>query len=180
MTDKQRVYAIAAASLAGVLLLAPRASVGCLADCNGDGEVKVSELVLCVRIADGSNSLSECDAADSDRDGELAVDEVVEGVSRALYGCESVRPIGSECEAHVDCGSGFCIDGVCCHEACEEGICRLPGRVGECSPFQPNGAVCTIGLECSSGVCDPAGLCCERACPTGCQEDGRCVIEGAQ
>ena len=59
----------------------------CLADCNGDGNVRVDELVTTTGIALGSTSLVNCLAADRNGDGTLTIDEVVGGVDTALNGC---------------------------------------------------------------------------------------------
>lgn len=59
----------------------------CAGDCNGDGDVSVSELVTMVNIALGNASVSACSAGDANGDGEIAVNEIVAGVNRALSGC---------------------------------------------------------------------------------------------
>lgn len=77
---------------------------------------------------------------------------------------------GQACTADVDCGSGHCVDGVCCDTACGGGApdceacsAALNGmRDGVCSPA-------ISGTECrpSAGRCDPAETCngSSRACP---------------
>lgn len=44
-------------------------------------------------------------------------------------------PNGTACTSPADCGSGFCIDSVCCDTACNQPsqACNLDGRVGTCS-----------------------------------------------
>jgi parallel beta-helix repeat protein len=61
----------------------PTALVG---DCNGDGRVRINELVLAVNIALGLEPMSACQAIDADRDGRPAVDELVRAVRNGLGG----------------------------------------------------------------------------------------------
>ena len=46
-------------------------------------------------------------------------------------------PLATACHANADCGSGFCVDGVCCDSACDQQClgCALPGAVGHCGPI---------------------------------------------
>ncbi len=60
----------------------------CPGDCDGDGRVRVDELVVGVNLALGNTSRS-CDAFDVDGSGTLAVNELVLGVVAALEGCPS-------------------------------------------------------------------------------------------
>jgi len=60
---------------------------GCAGDCNGDGQIVVSELVAAVRRALGVAAMAGCGAADVDGDGEVAVGELVLAVRGALQGC---------------------------------------------------------------------------------------------
>ncbi len=69
------------------------------------------------------------------------------------------RAIGASCTDSVQCASSFCVDDVCCGNACV-GPCRScnqPNADGICQPY----ALGTDpGLECSSGAtCNGAGAC---------------------
>ncbi len=72
---------------------------------------------------------------------------------------------GVTCTANTDCGTGFCVSGVCCDTACNGGcgVCNLPGKIGTCSPA-------TSGTTCraAAGTCDVAETCNGTAltCPT--------------
>jgi hypothetical protein len=59
----------------------------CTCDCDDSGEVRVSELTRCVRIALGTSPLSVCPAGDRNDDGEVGIGELVVGVNNALIGC---------------------------------------------------------------------------------------------
>ena len=57
-----------------------------MGDCNGNGVVRVDELVKAVNIALGTADVSLCAAADRNGDG-VKIDELVRAVGAALKGC---------------------------------------------------------------------------------------------
>jgi hypothetical protein len=59
----------------------------CPGDCDDDGSVPVSEIVLAVSIALGLQDLADCLAADLDGNGRISVSEIVTAVNAALGGC---------------------------------------------------------------------------------------------
>lgn len=76
-----------------------------------------------------------------------------------------VAPLGpgAACSEARQCGTGHCVDGVCCDTACDGRCeaCAEPGRAGTCSPVQgaPRGArpaCATDGTACG-GACDGSG-----------------------
>ncbi|HXU01088.1 MAG TPA: hypothetical protein VN903_08855 [Polyangia bacterium] len=72
------------------------------------------------------------------------------------------KPNGQPCAAASECISNFCVDGVCCAEACQ-GACRscaLPSSMGRCVPV-PDGAS------------DPRNICVDEGA-TSCGRDGKC------
>ncbi len=100
------------------------------------------------------------------------------------------------CSTDTDCGSGFCVDEVCCDSACT-GTCeactaakKSSGIDGECGPIKfdsdpdnecvigsacdgqgtckfYNGVPCPVGNECLSYCVD--GVCCGNICSGACQ-----------
>jgi hypothetical protein len=58
----------------------------CPGDCNGDGQVTVSELVLGVNIVLGVAPLAECPAMDATAEGRATVNDLVAAVRTALAG----------------------------------------------------------------------------------------------
>jgi len=58
----------------------------CVGDCDGSGELSISELITLVNIALGA-PLAQCPAGDRDGDGEIGIDELVAAVNNALNGC---------------------------------------------------------------------------------------------
>lgn len=64
----------------------------CTADCDGNRQVTVDEIVTAVAIALGSRLVGECPAADSSADGNVTVDEIVSATNNALDGCPAVSP----------------------------------------------------------------------------------------
>jgi hypothetical protein len=76
---------------AGVLVLCfflPAADAGaCTGDCDGDGFVSVSELVLGVNIALAVRDVSECPAFDQGEDGSVDVVELTRAVHASRFAC---------------------------------------------------------------------------------------------
>lgn len=63
----------------------------CLGDCDGDGTVDISELVLSAGIALGTLSPEACTMSDGFGT-ELTIDELVRAVRNAIEGCRSAAP----------------------------------------------------------------------------------------
>ena len=61
--------------------------VGCVGDCNSDGETAINELITGVGIVLGNFSLDVCPAFDVNGDDQVAVNELVGAVRVALDGC---------------------------------------------------------------------------------------------
>ena len=53
-------------------------------DCDRDGKVIVSELVLAVNIALGVKPMEECEAVDGDSSGSVEIGELIEAVSTSI------------------------------------------------------------------------------------------------
>lgn len=65
----------------------PFHSVRCAGDCNYDGSVAVSELIVSINMALESAPLAACVGVESDADGAVSVGELIRAVSFALAGC---------------------------------------------------------------------------------------------
>jgi PA14 domain len=109
-------------------------------------------------------SLGSIDAGATDG-GQPLTDLPVEPMEEAGPG--ALLAIGATCAAAPDCDSGFCVDGVCCQDACA-GLCvscALPGKRGTCSPqamaSDPDNDCEDQGMpSCGqNGMCDGAGKC---------------------
>jgi hypothetical protein len=119
-------------------------------------------------------------------------------------GVDAGTGLGAACTAGTDCSSTFCVDGVCCEQACA-GVCEscnLPSRAGFCDPVAANTdpddeCATTAASTCSTtGTCDGARSCavygattaCVAASCTGnvstlastCNGPGQCVAHGTQ
>jgi hypothetical protein len=99
----------------------------------------------------------------------------------------AAAPIGAPCAAAAECGSGFCVDGVCCEGACD-GTCMAcavalgsTGSDGECRPvaagIDPRDACLAEPSDtCRNvGVCDGQGRCALQAEGTPCGLSGACA-----
>ncbi len=81
----------------------------CVADCDRNGSIEVSELVYAVGIATLGEGLATCGAADSDLDGQVSINELVQGVGSALRGCELPEPhLNHELSLRVTRGCAEC------------------------------------------------------------------------
>ncbi len=116
----------------------------------------------------------------------------------APYACDGAGHCklgnGESCAADDECGTGFCVDGICCESACEEPCMLCAGPEGTCTYFvaeggqdfnadppcvgdnacdgngvclAADGTLCGADTECISGFCVD-GVCCESACETTC------------
>lgn len=65
----------------------PSTPVPCTGDCNGDGEVRINELLRGVNIALAVLPLSTCSVFDRNSDRKVTIDELVAAVSAAISGC---------------------------------------------------------------------------------------------
>ncbi len=81
----------------------------------------------------------------------------------AVYSFILLAAAGDSCNAAAECASGFCVDGVCCNEACGGGAiddclaCSMTAGAamnGSCGP-RAAGTVCRA----SSGTCDVEEMC---------------------
>ena len=59
----------------------------CAGDCDGDGTVRVNELVTGVRIALEEVAVDTCAVFDTDGDGAVSIAEIIGAVGALLAGC---------------------------------------------------------------------------------------------
>ena len=59
----------------------------CVGDCDGSGDVSISEIITMVNIALGSADISTCRAGDPDNSGTIEISEIIQAVNNALNGC---------------------------------------------------------------------------------------------
>ena len=162
----QRRTSRAASSVAlGVVLgLAPYAAQAvCVGDCNGSGDVDVSEIITMVTISLGA-PVSGCLAGDGNGDGTITVDEIIKAVGNALNGCGPVTATPTPTPHTTGtpaCGNNV-VEGT---EECDDG--------GQCIGGDNAGTNCTQEADChGNGVCIggiKVGTSCanDAACPAG-------------
>ncbi len=66
--------------------------VPCVGDCDGNGEVSINELIIGVNINLGNRPVEDCLKFDSNSDGTVAVNELIQAVRAALEGCDGGVP----------------------------------------------------------------------------------------
>jgi len=109
-----------------------------------------------------------------------------DGPTVACSGSGAHRTNGQACACAADCATGFCVDGVCCNNACTDTCksCSTTEAPGTCSfvanglpprtaSVCPKGDVTTCGLD---GTCNGAGACRKYAAGTVCKPG---VCDGA-
>lgn len=106
--------------------------VPCYADCNGDDDISVDEILRGVNAAIGATSMEGCETYDSDHDAAIGIDEIILAVNGSLVGCVprrgappltptptrtplSTPPSGECCAEHAGAGCRIpaCADCVC-------------------------------------------------------------------
>ena len=121
------------------------------AACDGAGTCPAAQQVGCAPYACGATSCRGDCTADGDCAG---------GNYCAAGVCSPVKGPGEACSAADQCGTGSCVDGVCCDTACDGQCeaCDVAGSVGTCSPVAgpPHGArtACASDGSACAGSCD--------------------------
>lgn len=83
----------------------------------------------------------------------------------------TLQPQGLTCQQDAECDSRYCVDSVCCENACTQvGYQCVKSRTGlpdgVCAPVR-NGVNCSHGKDCGSGFCVDT-VCCDTACEGSC------------
>ncbi len=119
------------------------------------------------------------------------------GVYQATAELYRLTPKGEACTSNLACDGGYCVDGVCCNEACTTGCrrCDVPGKAGICS--QPcadethtlscadGSTTCSndacVAQSCGELRCDAQRAVCRTKCRSveDCAPGYACGLEGA-
>ena len=90
----------------------------------------------------------------------------------AMRVCKNKFALGAECGGNNECNSNFCVDGVCCADACD----------GECLSCANASGTCTTVIrdaeddQCrGSRICDANGVCKLKQTSGDCTDDDECV-----
>jgi hypothetical protein len=59
----------------------------CVGNCDGSGDVTVTDLIKMVNIALETLPVSDCPVGDANGDGSISIDEILKAVNNALNGC---------------------------------------------------------------------------------------------
>jgi hypothetical protein len=100
-------------------------------------------------------------------DGDLAVVGTSHGYNGA-YGAEYLSTDGGQCGSNTDCGSGHCVAGVCCNEACTGRCESCANDRGECTPVLEQSPG---NPSCSPYVCNGSS----SDCPMNCTSSAQCI-----
>jgi hypothetical protein len=172
-------WTAAVVALGATLVVGPSsARAQCLGDCDGNGEVAVTELIVMVNIALGTvPCCATCEAADPNHTGEVLVTQIVSAVNNALNGCSSpicgdgVTTAPEACDPGSVCIGGANAGTVCTKETdCQgEGICDTFGQAGTAGTVVRK--VCSTNTECGGAAC----IHCKRFAQNGCANN--CTAE---
>ncbi len=112
-----------ALAVAAIVVGPSRASAMCSGDCNNDGEVVISELLMGVNISLGRVETSACSNFDVRQDDKVTVDELVLGARSALDGC----PVDLQAKTFRSVQQIFTQS--CAFSSCHSAIARKGGLV---------------------------------------------------
>ncbi len=120
---KRHSLAVAVATIGLLCFAQPGAFAMCVGDCNSDGEVSVSELMVGVNITLGTMRTTMCSNLDVGGDERVTVNEMVQAVRAALDGC----PINLQAKTFRSVQQIF--DQSCAFSTCHSAIARKGGLV---------------------------------------------------
>ena len=89
---------------------------------------------------------------------------------------------GVPCAGGTGCGTGECVDGVCCEAACQQQCyaCNIKGHEGTCWPVPRNGVDPGASTPCHKGMaCDGSGDCLPGL-GQPCTSDSKCASDGCK
>jgi hypothetical protein len=134
-------------------------------ECDGDGTCVAGTAIACAPfLCEGQGCRATC-----------TDDRQCLAPRICLNGSCGKRGAGQSCSAAEQCESGFCVDGVCCEEACQ-------GRCSTCASARARGKCVLVpagnaDLRALAGKTDPATVCADRG-PESCGSNGRCDGKG--
>jgi uncharacterized repeat protein (TIGR01451 family)/uncharacterized protein (TIGR03382 family) len=139
----------------GVSCRAPACTAGTAtlaAACDGQGSCPAPQQQACTPLVCGPSACSGPGACSSDSD-------CPAGDWCAGGECIAKRSNGTACGADDQCGTGHCVDGVCCDGACNGQCeaCDASGHAGTCTPV--SGAPVGTRIACESDGSSCGGAC---------------------
>ena len=134
-----------------------------VAFCNGAGACSAASTSSCSPyLCSGSSCSNSCNA-DTDCVNTTGNNNYCTGSNGS---CLPVKSNGVACLTNHECGSNFCVDGVCCaSNSCGTCLaCNVSGSLGSCASVANNvtdpHARCTPGGTCgNTGACNGSGAC---------------------
>jgi hypothetical protein len=137
-------------------------------ECDGNGTCVAGEAVACAPyLCEGQNCRVTCTS-----DSQCLPPRI------CTNGSCGKRGPGQTCGTAEQCESGFCVDGVCCENACAGrcNTCASARARGKCVPV-PAGNADLRALAPGAGAIDPALLCTDAGAQS-CGANGRCDGKG--
>ncbi len=160
----------------------------CVPSCKNDGDCESPGFPVCSTSGATAGSCVVCDASFG-ASGNHACGATAK-LCKASGFCASALGNGTTCTAAADCEAGFCVDGVCCNEACGGNApndCHACSKAkgstkdGECMALADaavceDGDLCTVEDACFQGTCMVGNA---TNCSTNgfCQSDKGCTCK---
>jgi hypothetical protein len=116
-------------------------ALACVGDCGAVGTVEVSNLVTGVNIDLGLADLSTCPAFDRDGDGNVRINELLQGVQSALNGC---APDAAVCERTAGEALSDCIERA---NTAQQGCFLGSGPAHACAPDNAEIGLAMQGID---------------------------------
>ncbi|HMC93136.1 MAG TPA: hypothetical protein VKO16_00045, partial [Polyangia bacterium] len=143
--------------------------------------VAIGTLVSCHK---NTNPPSVDGGNDRPTDGKAKVDGgTTDGTADACVASGTPGALGAACSCNGQCASKFCVEGVCCENACTGGCntCSAAASLGSCvkrpagaNPRNPSDCVAQLPATCGlDGACDGSGAC-RHFLGTACGVPGVC------
>jgi hypothetical protein len=152
-------------------------ATGCKTTCASQADCAAG--LACSGGVCGAPSDAGSDAGDAGSDAivEAGADAIADAPAPPVPAKPTVGDV-QRCAHDAECGTGHCVEGICCDTACEERChsCALLGTAGKCT-LEPIGVDlkndCGAALSCT-GTCDGAGQCIGAGAGTQCERT-RCI-----
>jgi hypothetical protein len=129
--------------------------------CDGKGSCRAGNQVICAPFTCSGNA---CKVS-------CTVDSECSSGNVCRNGTCGLRGKGQDCSSNAQCGTGFCVDGVCCENSCA-GQCKF------CASSQAKGSCINVAAStpdprAAAGITDPAKICAVQD-RTSCGRNGMC------
>jgi cysteine-rich repeat protein len=171
---------------AAAMLLQPAAArAQCVGDCDGDGKVTITELIIGVNIVLGGQPASAC-LAFQDGSGKVSISQLIKGVNDALGGCPVSAPTNTPINTPTHTPTATAVDTSTPTKT--SGPVGTPTSTDTAAPSETPTPTWTVGptitpgppAVCGDGVIEPPETCDDGNTMDGDNCPSTCVIHTCQ